>query len=71
MRTVGEARGGSARVRVADIPSPCVAVCRIRDDGFCDGCLRTTGEIAAWPSMSREDRIRLLEILDFRRRRAV
>ncbi|MGD8733922.1 MAG: DUF1289 domain-containing protein, partial [Gammaproteobacteria bacterium] len=39
--------------------------------GFCDGCLRTTGEIAAWPSMSREDRIRLLEILDFRRRRAV
>lgn len=31
------------------VPSPCVSVCRMNDAlGFCEGCLRTLDEIAAW-----------------------
>ena len=33
----------------ADIPSPCISVCRVDADlGWCEGCLRTLGEISAW-----------------------
>ena len=36
----------------ADVPSPCVSVCRMdMDSGFCEGCLRTLDEIAAWGRM--------------------
>ena len=35
---------------VSDIPSPCIGVCRL-DLGrqLCEGCMRTTQEIARWP----------------------
>ena len=31
------------------LPSPCVSICRMdAASGFCEGCLRTLDEIAAW-----------------------
>lgn len=34
------------------VPSPCVNVCRMdAATGWCDGCLRTIDEIAAWGGM--------------------
>ena len=43
----------------AEAPSPCISVCRMNaETGFCEGCLRTIGEITAWsrssPSVKRE-----------------
>ena len=33
----------------AEVPSPCIDVCRIDPStGWCEGCLRTIDEIAAW-----------------------
>jgi predicted Fe-S protein YdhL (DUF1289 family) len=33
----------------ADVPSPCLSVCRMdAATGWCEGCLRTLDEIAAW-----------------------
>ena len=32
------------------VPSPCINVCRMKDDGLCEGCLRTIDEIACWGS---------------------
>ena len=41
--------GGSDHGRV---PSPCTDVCRIDPvSGWCEGCLRTIDEIAAWASL--------------------
>jgi predicted Fe-S protein YdhL (DUF1289 family) len=35
-----------------DIPSPCVAICRMDDaTGLCEGCLRSLDEIAAWSAL--------------------
>lgn len=35
----------------AEIPSPCISVCRMNEgSGLCDGCFRTRAEIAAWSS---------------------
>lgn len=35
------------------IPSPCVSVCRMHvGTGWCEGCMRTIDEIAAWSTMS-------------------
>lgn len=32
-----------------NIPTPCISVCRIHaDNGLCEGCFRTLGEISAW-----------------------
>ena len=39
------------------VPSPCNNVCRIDpDSGFCQGCLRTIEEIAAWSSLYADGR---------------
>ena len=36
----------------ATLPSPCVSVCRMdAASGWCEGCLRTLDEIAAWGLM--------------------
>jgi uncharacterized protein len=33
-------------------PSPCINVCRMDEpSGWCEGCLRTLDEIAAWSRM--------------------
>jgi predicted Fe-S protein YdhL (DUF1289 family) len=39
------------------LPSPCVSVCRMdAASGFCEGCLRTLDEIAAWGMMDNGGR---------------
>lgn len=46
---------GSLRIvagRQAGVPSPCTDVCRIdAASGWCEGCLRTLDEIAAWGAL--------------------
>jgi len=42
--------------------SPCVGVCALDDDGLCLGCHRTSAEIAQWPQMNDDERLRLMEI---------
>ena len=46
--------GGTLRVvqAPAAVPSPCTDVCRIdAASGWCEGCLRTLDEIAAWGTL--------------------
>ncbi|MBC7917477.1 MAG: DUF1289 domain-containing protein [Rhodoferax sp.] len=43
------ARAVIVRTQAADIPSPCINVCRIDPvQAICNGCFRTLDEIAAW-----------------------
>jgi uncharacterized protein len=52
------------------IESPCTKVCIIHAaKGFCLGCGRSLSEIAAWRSLSGQDRTRLMA--DLPRRLAV
>lgn len=41
--------------------SPCVGVCSLDRAGLCEGCLRTTAEIARWPQMNDDERLHLME----------
>src|SRR3546814_16900789 len=41
--------------------SPCIGVCTIAEDGYCDGCHRTSTEIASWIHMDDDARLRLME----------
>jgi predicted Fe-S protein YdhL (DUF1289 family) len=41
--------------------SPCIGVCSLNDDGLCDGCHRSSAEIARWPYMDDDERLRLME----------
>ena len=54
---------------VCDIPSPCIGVCRL-DLGrqLCEGCMRTTQEIACWPYADTAERLAILQLLRERRR---
>ncbi|TFW16831.1 DUF1289 domain-containing protein [Massilia arenosa] len=36
------------------VPSPCINVCQMGEDGLCTGCLRTIDEIVAWGSANDE-----------------
>ena len=48
--------------------SPCVGVCRLDDDGFCEGCLRTIDEIGAWAGLDEGTRRAIMADLELRRR---
>jgi len=43
--------------------SPCVGVCNLDDDGLCEGCLRSSAEIAHWSQMNDDERLHLMEIV--------
>ncbi|MCA8966763.1 MAG: DUF1289 domain-containing protein [Planctomycetes bacterium] len=60
---------GDRAPRVSQPPpvSPCVRVCRIDDrSGWCTGCRRTLGEIAAWPRLDDAARHAVLAALPAR-----
>lgn len=51
--------------------SPCVDVCSMHPEaGLCEGCGRTIAEIAAWSTMSDEERRRIMSTLPERMQRA-
>jgi len=41
--------------------SPCIGVCTLNDNGLCDGCHRTSAEIARWSQMGDDERLQLME----------
>ncbi|HEY0662425.1 MAG TPA: DUF1289 domain-containing protein [Lysobacter sp.] len=41
--------------------SPCIGVCALADDGLCEGCHRTSAEIARWAHMNDNERLQLME----------
>ena len=46
--------------------SPCIGICALDDDGLCQGCHRTSAEIARWVQMDDGERLRLMERLPAR-----
>jgi hypothetical protein len=55
----------------AEPGSPCTTVCVLdSDSGYCRGCFRTLAEIAAWSSLERAEKQRILGELPARRSRA-
>jgi predicted Fe-S protein YdhL (DUF1289 family) len=50
-----------------DVPSPCVSICRVdADSGWCDGCLRTLGEISAWSRLDSDTKRGVWKIIEQR-----
>lgn len=50
------------------VPSPCINICRMDTaSGWCEGCLRTLDEIAAWGSLPEPDKLTLWRELRARR----
>jgi predicted Fe-S protein YdhL (DUF1289 family) len=60
-------RAIAARAVVADVPSPCISICRMNpESGFCEGCLRTIEEIAVWSRMVDADKRRVWRAIELR-----
>ncbi|HQC98447.1 MAG TPA: DUF1289 domain-containing protein [Aquabacterium sp.] len=54
--------------RSGGVASPCVSICRMDSaTGWCEGCLRTLDEIAAWGSLDDLARLAVLRHLPARR----
>ena len=50
------------------VPSPCTNVCKMNPDtALCEGCGRTLDEIAAWASLSDDEKRAVLALLPSRR----
>ena len=53
---------------IAVIPSPCINVCRMHaTSGWCEGCLRTLDEIAAWSTLDEDAKRTVWTLLPQRR----
>jgi uncharacterized protein len=60
----------SIRDNPLPILSPCIGICRLGEDGYCEGCLRSGDEIARWVGMGERERRRILdEVLPLREER--
>lgn len=56
------------QMAVAPVPSPCTSVCKMDPStGWCEGCLRTIDEIAAWAALSDTDKLVVWDRLAERR----
>lgn len=52
----------------AAVPSPCISVCRMdAASGWCEGCLRTLDEIAAWSVLDDDQKRAVWSLLPQRR----
>lgn len=50
------------------VPSPCTSVCRMHaPSGWCEGCLRTLDEIAAWAGLDDAGKRAVWQQLPLRR----
>jgi len=45
------------------ILSPCVGICSLDAEGLCEGCHRTTAEIAGWSQMNDDERLQLMDVV--------
>lgn len=43
--------------------SPCIGVCSLDDHGLCQGCHRSSTEIAHWLQMNDDERLHLMEVV--------
>jgi predicted Fe-S protein YdhL (DUF1289 family) len=60
-------RAALARAALREVPSPCISVCRMdAASGFCEGCLRTIEEIAAWSAMDDATRRAVWRAIELR-----
>lgn len=58
------------RASAPRMASPCISLCRMDPaTGWCEGCLRTIDEIAAWGQIDDAQRQEVLRCLPARRRR--
>ena len=49
------------------VPSQCISVCRVdADSGWCEGCLRTLDEIAAWSQLDNDGKRGVWRIIEQR-----
>lgn len=52
---------------IENVPSPCISVCRVdAGSGWCDGCLRTLDEIAAWSQLDSDGKRDVWQIIEQR-----
>lgn len=43
--------------------SPCVGICSLDADGLCEGCHRTSAEIARWSQMNDDERLQFMDVV--------
>ena len=43
--------------------SPCIGICALDGQGLCEGCHRTTAEIARWSQMSDAERRHVMDVV--------
>lgn len=49
------------------VPSPCISVCCVdAASGWCEGCLRTLGEISAWSQLDNDGKRGVWQIIEQR-----
>jgi predicted Fe-S protein YdhL (DUF1289 family) len=52
---------------MSPISSPCIRLCVLNETtGLCEGCGRTSAEIARWWRMSEDERLRIMGQLESR-----
>ena len=49
------------------ISSPCIGDCKMNEQNYCRGCLRTRDEIGRWLSITEQQRLTIIAICETRK----
>ena len=52
-----------------EVESPCVGVCKMGPDGYCEGCKRNREEIRDWWDFSNAEKAEIIKGLERRKRK--
>jgi len=47
---------------VSEVSSPCIGVCAMNEQGFCEGCYRTIEEISNWWDMTDAQKLAVIQL---------
>jgi uncharacterized protein len=43
--------------------TPCIGVCTLAPNGYCDGCFRSADEIGAWLALNDAQRLHIMSVV--------
>ena len=54
-----------------DVPSPCIGVCQVNNNGYCKGCFRSREERFGWLALSCGQKREVIRLCQDRKRRVL
>lgn len=57
------------QLEIFSLPNPCIGVCQVNNQGYCQGCWRSRQERQSWQQLTNSNKVAVLALAKQRRLR--